>query len=129
MQAPKKLPKHTIEVGWTDLTDLRNLELLIHRAKKKEVPELLLKTLSLVDAGRHKGKNLACRINYTELYIACRIIQRSQSADNTKVTFDDDLTRKNPHPEDAGEYDNPRDDLHAARPAVLRKRIIGYHHG
>lgn len=60
------------------------------------MPELILKTLSQVDADRHKGKPLAYRI-----------IQRSKSADNIKGNFDNDFKPKNPYPEDPGEYDNP----------------------
>lgn len=71
----------------------------------------LLKTLPQVDAEGHKGKNLACRILWT-----------SKSADNIKVAFDEDLKPKNPHPEDQEEYDNPWEDLYAARSVVLRKQ-------
>lgn len=61
--------------------------------------------------------------------LACRIIQRSKAADNVKVTFHDGLKPKNLDPEDPIEYDNPWDDLYAARPVVLRKQIIDYNHG
>ena len=108
----------TTEDVQIDLAAPRSLELLINGADEKEVPALLLKTLSQVDADGHKGKNRACRF-----------LQTSQPVDTIKVAFDDDLKPNNSHPEDLEEYDNPWEDLNAARPAVLRKQIIDNNHG
>ena len=39
------------------------------------------------------------------------------------------IKSKNPHPEDPGDYDASWGYLYAPGPVVLRKQIIGYHHG
>lgn len=71
---------HGWEKGWDPLAN---------RADSKEVPVLLLRTSFWVDADRHRGKELTCTI-----------CGRSEPADNIKVTFNDDIKAKHPHPED-----------------------------
>ena len=77
-----------VEDVWTDLTVPRTVEPRIRRADRKAALALLPNTSPQADTDRHGGENLACRI-----------VQRSKSADDVRVTFSDDgdIDPENPH--------------------------------
>lgn len=97
-----------------DLKNPNNVNPLISSVPMQEIPAILLKSLSQVDEDRNKGKTLTRNV-------------LSTSAENLNVRFktDDEWKRRDSHPENPADYDNPwaPEEVYQARPVLSRKQV------